>query len=582
MGKLDNFDVFKELASGLSQSTDDNVWEEEAVDIETFICDKRFLNLRWNGKTGCRPKILEIAKAIAEDNIREVMLLLGKGSGKDFISAIMHLYGIYKALCMYNPQSFYGLSPGSPIYFVNVARNEGQAKNVFFVEFVGMLENCPWFQGKYEEPSGGVVRFNKKIRALSGNSQAFGWLGYNTIQWVGDELAFFLEKDANEESASKAEDCWEAAYGSCQTRFPDHYKMIGITTPRYDDDFVMQKCYELDDREDGYFIQKATWDMNPRLTKEDFKHALARNYRRTMRDFGALPMGIIESFWSDPEYVEANVCETCRQCPIYQGRSINSDIYACRDYEPCRANAYKGNGRWAEWLCAETVESEYCMHFDLSQNKDRLGFTLGHVTGSIKIELDNFELYDMLDEDERKDGLQDVDEEDKYIEKPLIKIDAIGFIDPRSKRDDDLLKAGEIRYHAVLNKIILPLKLLGINITKITFDQFQSLYLRQQLEDKGYDVDLLSLDRTDEVPVQAKRTFVENRVEYPYDKTLCAEAKKLKYIRGKKVDHPGSKGTGGSTQGLGNSKDIWDSTAGTIYNCEQESFVNGCFMDFTD
>lgn len=563
-------DPFKELASGLGKATGEMIWEEEPVDIEEFICGKRFLNQKWNGRTGCRPEILKIAKAIADDKIREVMLLLGKGSGKDYLASIIHLYGIYKGLCLYDPQSFYGLSPGSPIYYVNVARNEGQAKNVFFTQFLAMLENCPWFQGKYEEPTGMTVRFDKKIRALSGNSQAFGWLGYNTIQWVGDELAFFLEKDANEESASKAEDCWEAAYGSCQTRFGKHYKMIGITTPRYDDDFVMQKCYELDSREDGYFIQKATWEVNPLQTIEDYKHALARNYRRTMRDFGAKPMGIIESFWGEPEFVENNVCEICRQCPVYKGRNVNTSIYACREYEDCRANAYRGNGEWADWLVASAEDTEYCMHFDLSKNKDRLGFALGHIAGTVNIELDNFELQDMLQEEDRLEDANDIEEDDKYVDKALIKIDAVGFIAPNSMTDGAMLKNSEIRYHAVLQNIILPLKDKGINIVKITFDQYQSLYLKQQLEDRGYDVDLLSLDRTDEVPVGAKRAFVENRVEYPYDKVLAQEAKKLKYLRGKKVDHPTGKE-------LGASKDVWDAIAGTIWNCEQEIFSSGCF-----
>ena len=86
----------------------------------------------------------------------------------------MHLYGIYKCLCVVSPQTYFGKPPSSPIYFVNVARNESQAKNVFFTEFLGMLSNCPWFARKFAEPSGGKVEFSKNIRALSGNSHAYG------------------------------------------------------------------------------------------------------------------------------------------------------------------------------------------------------------------------------------------------------------------------------------------------------------------------------------------------------------------------------------------------------------------------
>jgi hypothetical protein len=45
------------------------------------------------------------------------------------------------------------------------------------------------------------------------------------------------------------------------------------------------------------------------------------------------------------------------------------------------------------------------------------------------------------------------------------------------------------------------------------------------------------LDRNDEVPSQAKDTLTENRVIYPYSLLLCREAKHLKYINGKKIDH---------------------------------------------
>lgn len=571
IGGKNIIDPFKEIAAGLSKEKGLDIWEEEPVDIEAFVCEKEFLNLRWNGKTGCRPKILEIIKEVAKDDVREAMLLLGKGSGKDFLASIMHLYGIYKALCLFDPQAYYGLSPGSPIYLVNVARNEAQAKNVFFTQFLGMLDNCPWFQGKYESPSSNTVKFDKKIRALSGNSQAFGWLGYNTIQWVGDELAFFLENDNNEESESKAEECWEAALGSCQTRFPKHYKMFGITTPRYEDDFVMKKGYELQGRKDGFFIQAATWDIHPSLTKEDFKNSLVRNYRRAMRDFGAQPMGIIESFWSEPEFVEENVCQACRECIVYQDRVGNSDEYICRSCDSCRGNGYVGNGVWRDWFVPDK-DVEYFMHFDLSKNKDRLAFALGHVQGSIKLELDQLDVDDkkLNDDVERGEGGK---KEIRYETRPLIKIDALGWIDPRNIADADMLKNREIHYHGVFTKIVLALKKMGFNIAKITFDQYQSLYMKQQVEDSGIESELLSTDRTDEIPVAAKRAFVENRVEYPYCKILCNEARKLKYIKGKKVDHP--------EKGIGASKDVWDTVSCVIHSCERFSMEAGSFTDLT-
>lgn len=549
-------DPFKDLAMNLDSEYNQSEFEEDVVDFETFVNGEDFMNYKWDGKNGCRPKILEIGIALVEDHVREAMLLLGKGSGKDFISSLIHLYGIYKLLCMKNPQSYLGLSSRSVIYFVNTARNDTQAKKVFFAEFKGHLANCKWFDGRYGEPGINSVRFQKNIEALSVNSQAFGWLGFNTIQWVGDELAFFLTNDNDEDSESRAEECWEAAYGSCKTRFPDHYKMIGITTPRYDDDFVMHKFNELKSRDDGYVVQMATWDIHPNLTKEDFKYKLITDERRTMRDFGAVAAGIIESFWPEPDFVEDNVCEECYQCPVYQNRTeINNNDYSCIDYAHCKANGYAGNGDFREWLVPDPTK-EYVMHFDLSATKDYTAFTLGHLIDTIEVELDQYEIAD-----------RELEEDDLMQEKALVKVDAVGFINPKSKRDPALTKNGAIWYDGIFRNIILGLINKGFHITTISFDQYQSLWLRQKLEDMGIDAPLLSCDKTDEVPAGAKIAITENRVEYPYDRRLCNEAKYLKYLKGSKVDHVSKK-----------SKDIWDSFASVIFQIDGDDLA-GCALE---
>lgn len=556
-----------QIAQGLmGEDRGEEIWEEEPVSVEEFVEGRDYLNQKWNGRKGCRPKILDVLVNVCDPKVREAMFLLGKGSGKDYAASILHLYGIYRCLCMFNPQSYFGLAP-SPIYFVNTARNDTQAKKVFFTQFRVLLVECPWFKGKHSDPGLQSVSFIKNIEAISVNSQAYGWLGFNTIQWVGDELAFFLESDSDDESESRAQECWEAAFGSCKTRFPKDYKMIGITTPRYDDDFVMKKFEELKNRPDGYAKQAATWDINPNLTIKDFEHELKRDRRRTMRDFGAVPQGVLESFWPDPEKLEEMVCDKCKDCPVFKNRKETDDIHACWDYDDCTANMYKGNGYWRDFTVPDRLNNEYYIHFDLAKSKDRIGFALAHSTGLMKVELDSYKVKEKLNEDEFR-----VEEtrtsEDKYEEKPIIKVDAIGWVSTKSEGyDQRMLKNGEYNYTSIIDFIILELRKKGFNIVLITFDQFQSVMMSQTLEDKGFTVDLISLDRTDEIPVAAKYAILENRVEFPYSSLLMLEAKYLKYYNGKKVDH--SKKT---------SKDVWDGFAGTIFNCERNQGLGGSFV----
>ena len=65
----------------------------------------------------------------------EIILQLGKGSGKDFVSTVACAYVVYKLLCLKEPASYYGKPAGDAIDIINVAINAQQAKNVFFKGF---------------------------------------------------------------------------------------------------------------------------------------------------------------------------------------------------------------------------------------------------------------------------------------------------------------------------------------------------------------------------------------------------------------------------------------------------------------
>ena len=65
----------------------------------------------------------------------EVILQLGKGSGKDFVSTVACAYIVYKLLCLKDPARYFGKPAGDAIDIINIAINAQQAKNVFFKGF---------------------------------------------------------------------------------------------------------------------------------------------------------------------------------------------------------------------------------------------------------------------------------------------------------------------------------------------------------------------------------------------------------------------------------------------------------------
>ena len=147
---------------------------------------------------------------------------------------------VYKNLSYLSPQAHFRIPLSVPIYFINLAINSEQAKNVVFAEFKSRIMNCgPKLKkiiGPFTESSSRYV-FPDNIIAQSGHSRSTAWHGYNTIQGILDEGAWFIDN----QQRSIAEECYDALKGSCKTRFKNNYKLIVITSPRFVEDFVMKK-----------------------------------------------------------------------------------------------------------------------------------------------------------------------------------------------------------------------------------------------------------------------------------------------------------------------------------------------------
>ena len=111
------------------EALEDSPFEEEPVDAKTFVESEDFL-----GQPPLSDIQYDIVKAMSqvyrkEDLIRlmgfeegsryykkytknEIILQLGKGSGKDFTSTVAVAYIVYKLLCLKDPARYYGKPSG--------------------------------------------------------------------------------------------------------------------------------------------------------------------------------------------------------------------------------------------------------------------------------------------------------------------------------------------------------------------------------------------------------------------------------------------------------------------------------------
>ena len=241
---------------------DDNPFEEMPVDLDTFLHDPEYLD---------QPSLSQIQRDLVEamsqiykeeDLIRimgekegrehykkytkaEVILQLGKGSGKDHTSTIGCAYLVYKLMCLKDPAKYFGKPPGDSIDIINIAINAQQAKNVFFKNFKQKIDRSPWFAGKYHSKID-AVEFDKTITVYSGHSERESHEGLNLILAILDEISgFSQESTSGNEKAKTGDNIYKAFRASVDSRFPDYGKVILLSFPRYPGDFISKRYDEV-------------------------------------------------------------------------------------------------------------------------------------------------------------------------------------------------------------------------------------------------------------------------------------------------------------------------------------------------
>jgi hypothetical protein len=139
----------------------------------------------------------------------ELVLVLGRRSGKSFLVSAMALYELYRLISMGHPQSRYGLMEFDEIVLLNVARNEEQAKKAIFSKIKQTVLASPFFQPYIGKDTELEMRFynendikeNDRRQALGlnpfsgslvlrcGSSNASGLVGLTCYSIIMDEVA---------------------------------------------------------------------------------------------------------------------------------------------------------------------------------------------------------------------------------------------------------------------------------------------------------------------------------------------------------------------------------------------------------
>ena len=465
----------------------------------------------------------------------EVILQLGKGSGKDYMSTISVSYIVYLLLCLKDPAKYFGKPPGDSIDILNIAINAEQAKNVFFKGFKTRIEKSPWFVGKYT-PTAGAMTFDKGITCHSGHSERESWEGYNVIMVILDEISgFATDSTSGHDQAKTASALYDMYRASVDSRFPDFGKVVLLSFPRYRNDYIQERYNaviaskevimrrhtfklneELEGTEDtaeNYFtveweediieaykfpkvfaLRRPTWEINPTRSINDFKISFYTKPTDALSRFACMPPDAVDALFRSKEKIEA--------CFNQVNIAVDDEGRFATSFQPDK-------------------EKQYYIHVDLAQKHDHCAVSLSHVEKWVKVNSFN----------------------DKDVVSPIVVVDAVRWWTPTAEKTVDFKE---------VKAYILSLRERGFNIKLVTFDRWNSLDIMNELIAVGMKSETLSVAKKhyDDMVL----LVAEERIVGPAISLLTEELLQLRIIRDK-VDHP-RKG----------SKDLADAVCGSIYN----------------
>jgi hypothetical protein len=522
----------------------EDIWSERPVDLQTFLYSKEYAKLP--RLSPIQEEIIELGSNIlrrdtlvdlygdergddiADRNRKELFFLLGKGSGKDFMSEIICMRIAYILLCLKDPAGYYGKPEGDAIDIVNVAKNAQQANNVFFSGLKQRLKYCAWFRNKYT-PRKGDIEFEKNIHVYSLNSENEATEGLNILVAVLDELDSFDEGDTTE----NADKMYKTLRATVSSRFDDVGKVLVLSFPRRKDGFIMKKYNE-------FVVDKIVTEhkhifvLNPELPpgtdgnefsitwQEDeiVSYRYANVWALKAPTWRVNPTKTVDSFMMD---FFADVNDSLGRfaaCP--QDTDGISDW--CKDKSKIDATFKNPNGILEDGSIRIKPDpsKKYYIHVDLALVQDNAALALAHV--------EDFKSF--------RYGSTVLDPA------PHVVVDLVRYWKPGPNRALDF---SDIR------EFIISLRRLGFDIRLVTFDRWNSTNIISMLNEIGIRAEKLSVAR--DHYNEFLLAMVENRVVGPEEEKLKHELKTIIINEKGKVDHPGRTGN-----------DLADAVCGAIFN----------------
>lgn len=546
------------------------------------------------------------------------------GVGKSTVAELIMMRKMYELSCFRNINAMFNLMSKTNIMFLYFSVNQKQAERTGFGEYRALIDNSPYFNENFQRNP----RLNSLLVFPEGISYAYGSsasdsIGMSVICSMLDE-ANFLGGNGPSKDSEKATDLYANIVNRSNSRFIvdggiNHSLNILVSSATYENS-ATERQIRLS-RNDPHTIvaAPAQWDVKPKNFSKKFFYV-----------------------FKGSNYLEANIVNSTDDVNNYrvsEGMSKHKYIDGLEDYESINKaieelpphmqtkflkvpvdlrNGFEANllrslqdiggvstGSQGKLFSSPMVLQD-CI--DVNRHHPFVSKEIVISTGddiNVKDYLrDDFRLkyperprYLHIDQSFRTDStgiscvyVDDIVEEDG-VKKPVFGVDFMLRINPPKPPK-------KIAIYKIRNFVIYLVNVIGMKIGKLTYDIFNSEESRQILEEMGFNVGYLSVDRTDKPYLDLVEIMYEKRIKlYDYP-ILRYELLNLLHDRiRRKVDHPkvvtddgfvdyeGKGNDGGITGTRVGSKDVSDSLCGAIQNALQSTVSdaegnNGTFSDF--
>lgn len=458
----------------------------------------------------------------------------GKGSGKDHVARVASMRIAYLLLCLESPQQYYQMPEQDTIHLLNVASSSQQAQQAFFTPITRAVKRG-WFAGRCE-PRQNVISYAKGIESISGHSDAETQEGMNLLLGIADEIdAFKSKKEISVRRGATAREPTKSAEGilnmmrtSGSTRFPELFKVVRISYPRYKGSTIQHLTAEArtDIAEHGeasrHFVSGplATWHVNPRVPgREAFAADYAEDPVLARSKYECKPARAINPYFRN--YAAIQACfHACADPPLsigYRledttGRRVWIPTFGfARDFYPIRG-------------------AVYAMHADMAVTGDRAGIAMAHVVRWSEHETV------AVDEDGATHPVREI--------RPHVKVDFVTSFTADTAASPP--REIQIRW---ARQLCFELIRRGFNVRRFTFDLFQSTDSMQILEAKGIETERVSTDLSEDPWRTLRDLGYEGRLTipappgvhddlHPTPFLLRDELLSLSKLPNGKIDHP--------------------------------------------